>query len=98
MKRRTKIIKEINGARDLGDLKYVCSKYDELNEKLDNYLSYDETLEYIKNTCDCMERLYYTIRDIEDYYADYFYLDNYGNLSNTDETLDNLKDDLVNEL
>lgn len=45
-----------------------------------------------------MQRLYYTITEMKDYNADYFYLDNYGNLSNTDETLDNLKDDLINEL
>lgn len=98
MKRKTKIIEEINGANDLADLKYICSKYEELNGKLDNYLTDDETLEYIKDTCDSMQRLYYTITDIEDYNAEYFYLDNYGNLSNIDETLDNLKHDLINEL
>ena len=98
MKRKTKIIEEINGATDLADLKYICSKYEELNGKLDDYLDDEETMEYIKNTCDSMIRLYYTIADITNHNAEYYYLDNYGNLSNTDETLDNLKDDLVNEL
>lgn len=98
MKRKTKIIEEINGANDLADLKYICSKYEELNGKLDNYLDDDEAIEYIKNTCRDMIRLKYTIDDITDFNAEYYYLDNYGNLSNIDETLDNLKDDLVNEL
>lgn len=96
--RKAKIIVEINRASDLADLKYICSKYEELYGNLDNYLTDDEALEYIKNNCDSMQRLYYTITDITNYDAEYFYLDNYGNLSNTDETLDNIKHDLINEL
>ena len=46
--RKAIIILEINRASDLADLKYICSKYEELNGKLDNYLTDDETLEYIK--------------------------------------------------
>lgn len=95
---RKKIISEICRAKDLTELKNICSDYEELNGKLDNYLTDDETLEYIKNTCDSMVRLYYTITDITDYNAEYFYLDNYGNLSNINETLDNIKHDLINEL
>lgn len=98
MKRKTKIIEEINGANDLIELKNICNEYEELNGKLDNYIDDDGAVDYIKNNCDSMIRLKYIIQDIEFFNAEFYYLDIYGNLSNTDETLDNLKDDLVNEL
>lgn len=98
MKRKSKIIQEINGANDLMELKYICDKYDELNGKLDNYVDDDGAINYIKNNCDSMIRLKFIIQEIEFFKAEFYYLDIYGNLSNTDETLDNLKDDLINEL
>lgn len=87
-----KLLQEIEKAESLGELKDICSE-NGADGFLDQYLTDYEALDYIKNyNADSMERLYYCTREIEDWNADYYYLDNYGNLENTDESLQDLKD------
>lgn len=86
-----KLLKKIEEATSLSDLKNIC--YDNGAEGfLDDYLTDDEALDYIKNTCDSMERFYYCTTEIKDWSRPYFYLDNYSNLQNADEGLQDLRD------
>ena len=86
-----KLQAEIEEATSLIDLKDICTD-NGAEGFLDQYLTDDEALDYIKNyNADSMERLYYCTREITDWTADYFYLDAYGNLENTDESLEDLK-------
>ena len=87
-----KLAQEIEEATSLSELKYICSN-NGAEGFLDQYLTDDEALEYIKTyNADSMERLYYCTREIKNWSAEYFYLDNYSNLQDADESLEDLKD------
>ena len=93
-----KLTEKIENAETISDLKYICSE-NGAEGYLDEYLTDDEALDYIKNhNADCMERLYYCTQEIEDWTADYFYLDAYGNLSNANMSIEDLKKDVLEHI
>lgn len=94
-----KLIDEVEACDTLGELKAFCnSSRVGLDGFLDDYLTDDEALAYIKDTCADMERLYYCTREIKDWSRGFYHLDNYSNLENAPETLYELKQDVIAEL
>lgn len=96
-KELNELIKKVDDCDSLSELKAVCY-WAGLEGFLDKYLTDDEALAYIKDTCSDMERLYYCTREIKDWDKEYYYLDNYSNLENAKETLYELKQMVIEEL
>lgn len=91
------LVEELEDLDSLGDLKQFCDD-NGLEGYLDDYLSDDEALDYIKQyNCDSMERLYFCTREINDWNANYYHIDGYGNLENG-QSLREIKQDIIKEL
>ena len=98
-KELNKLIQEVEDCDTLGELKAFCnSSRVGLDGFLDDYLTDDEALAYIKDTCGDMERVYYCTREITEWDRPFYHLDNYSNLENSKHTLYGLKQDVIAEL
>lgn len=98
-KELNKLIQEVEDCDTLVELKAFCnSSRVGLEGYLDSYMTDDEALAYIKDTCADMERLYYCTREIKEWDREFYHLDNYSNLENATETLYGLKQDVIAEL